>query len=117
MDATDSKGRPGQSPASAVGRRQGGENGVQARDYRGRKAHRRQELKSCVLVLVSPTSKGFMGWSGGGGAAQPTAKRDAADPTILLSAPLDRWGNMCVKNERPILFKPICVRAYKSEGC
>lgn len=84
---------------------------MQARDYRGRKAHRRQELKSCALVLVSPTSKGFVGWRGGvgGGAAQPTAKRDAADPTILLSAPLDRWGNTSVKNERPILFKPICM--------
>lgn len=82
--------------------------GGQAHDYRGQKAHRRQELKSCALVLVSPTSKGFVGW-GWGGAAQPTAKRAAADPTILLSAPLDRWGNTSMKNERPILFKPICV--------
>lgn len=49
--------------------------GGQAHDYRGRKAHRRQELKSCALVLVSPTSKGFLGWGVGWGSTTHCQKR------------------------------------------
>lgn len=57
-------------------------NGVQAHDYGGLRAHRRQDLKSFALLLVFPTSKGFMGWGSRAAANTITAvHRDATNPT------------------------------------
>lgn len=54
--------------------------GVQAHDYGGRRAHRRQDLNSFALLLVFPTSKGFMGW-GSKAAANTTTAVHRHQPT------------------------------------
>lgn len=116
---------PREDPGVALFLLEGGfakRNGVQARDYRGRKAHKRQDLKSFALVLVFPTSKGFIGWGQwvSRAAANTTQGEQrcnqAHSPAICTLGQTGKCTSesedlivRARKNERPVFPTPICL--------